>query len=212
MPALPPLPADVVTLRAGFLVGGIESSIGFHLWNPGLGGLSVDELQDVNSQFLLLCLADLSDVMHAGATFTTCQSRSSGNIAVTGFDFFTGSWTGGQAQGVTVGWHWMDGGGRSSSAALTHLPACPDEFVGENVRLSHSGYANLQDHGSSFLEQLALMPNGSGGHLVPAIVHRKQGGVALDPPVIREIVGVQPMLRASTMNRRMSRQRGFSSG
>ncbi len=211
MPTRPPLPPEVVELRARFLVGGLTSSIGFHLWNPGLGALGLPELEDVLSAFLLNCLADLSDVMHAGVSLSTCTATCQGITAVSGFDFFSGTWTGGQAQGVTVGWHWIDGSGRRGSAAITHLPACPDEFVDENVRLSHTGYANLRDHGSSLLDQLALLPNGLGGHLVPCIVHRKQQGAYLLVPEIREIVGVLPMLAASTIGRRMSKTRGFSS-
>ena len=206
---LAPLPAEIVGIRAQYLVHGLVATIGFHLWNPGLGGPSVDTLEQIATDFIANENAYLVALMHDGVEFSACTAFSAGSRVTVEYAFSSGVWSGGQAQGITVGFHWIDGSGRRSSSAITHLPGCPDAFIDSNQRLSQVGYGNLADKGPSVLHDLGQHDNGAGGLLVPVIVHRRRNGARLPAPVPRPIQAVQPMLLASTIGRRMNKTRGI---
>ena len=210
MPTVAPVPADVLQLQVRFLVGSRTPSIGHWLWDPGGLAPGVSELEDVLGRYLLNCLPYISDVVHTAVRLSDITAQQAGLRAVSGFDFFTGIWDGAQQLGTTHGWHWLAGGGRRSSAALSHLPGTPDAFVTDDGALSHTGYANLRDRGHSYLAELASLPTPTGGFYVPIILHRRSNAGALPAAIPSPIQGVAPMLALSTINRRMSKPRGIS--
>ena len=209
MPTVAPIPADVVQLRATFRVGEREPSCAWWLWNPGLPPLDLSQLEDVLSAFLLNCLPPLSGVMHVAVSLSDITAHQAGVVATSGFDFFAGTWSGAQQLGTTVGWHWIDGRGRASSSAITHLPGTPDAFVEDDGGLSHTGYTNLRDQGAHFLNEISSLPNGTGGSLVPVVLHRRSKAGPLPAAIPTPIAGVQPMMRVSTLNRRIRKPRGI---
>ncbi len=203
MPSAAPVPRDVLKLTARYQIGEQFPSVSWWLWDPGGLTPGLDDLENTCSEFLLNESVHIVDVMHAGVRFSDITASQAGLTAVTGYDFAAGIWDGAQNLGCTHGWHWIDGRARRSSSALTHLPGTPDAFVTDDGQLSHTGYANLRDKGRAFLDGLAQHRTPTGGLYVPVVLHRRRAGGPLPAAEPTPIVGVQPMLALSTMNRRM---------
>lgn len=208
MPTTPPPPSDVLSVRLIYDVGGREWSVGFWLWHPSLPAADVAYLETLAGAVILSENDTILHLIHDGCTFRTCRLSIGGLIVEKSYDFAAGIWSGGQAQGMTVGLHWLTGEGRRSSAALTHLAAVPDAFIAENQRLSSVGYENLADRGGELLARLAAHPSPAGPNCQQVVLHRRDAAARLSGPYVAPVIGVRPTIVASTMGRRLDKRRG----
>lgn len=210
MRGLPPPPLDVVHLTQTFDVDDNDVSVGFWLFNPSNVDAIVSELQELADAWFLTCLPNLLGLMHEGSVATTCRLTnrvlSYAELAPPNH----GALTGGQADNVAVGLHWLTGAPATSISRITYVPATPDLFVDRGYRLSATGWGTLRANGTDLYNALNALPAPSGGTQAVGVVNRSRSGIPLSVATFTPYIGVVPTPKVVTIRRRIPSGRRVS--
>jgi hypothetical protein len=204
---LPPPPDEVLWVQLGFDIDGTWATIGWWIFSPGLVSGDLPYLNNVSNAIILGPLSHLLELMHAGATCTTCRVESFGLNPLTVIRSpgpNTGVWAGGQAAQVALGLHWLTAERGRRGAAITHLPAFPDAFTDDHASINQLAWGNALGRATDCLNDVAAIPAIGGGFCSLGTLARSSGGVPLSVSRFVPFVGVTPTARVATIRRRIS--------
>jgi hypothetical protein len=191
-------------------VDGHLVSIGWWLWNPSNVNIVTPELDALVNAYFFTCQPSLLELMHAGATLTTCRlaTRTESFVAMSPPNH--GAWTGGQADNVATGLHWLTGEGGPLRGPITFVPAVPDAFIEANWMLSNVGFGNLNASGIDLYHAFNALPAPDGTTQAVGTLHRSAAGVPMAVAQFTPYVGVNPVPKVVTIRRRIPRRRAVS--
>lgn len=207
MRGLPPIPDDVLRVRLGFDIDHTWASIGWWVFSPGAGSATAAYLDGIASAVILGPLSHVLELMHAGATCTTCRVESFGAVPLTVVRSpgpNAGRWVGGTTAQAALGLHWLTGERGRRGGAITHVPAFPDAFTDNHAAINQLAFGNALGRGTDTLNDFAAMPGFAGGFAVMGTVERSAAGVPLGASTFVPFQGVNPTPRIATIRRRIS--------
>lgn len=209
MPAgLAPVPAHVGRAIFELDVDGAPATCSW--WFLRQSGTPEDwsTAEAIADDVFLRCGGDFAALVAASCRIVACHVELGGPgfaSARVQVDPVPGVWSGSQALNVAAGLHWIGSVRGRGTQSVTRLPSVPDSFVDSTWRLSSVGYANLRDHGASFLNNFNLATDGGGSTILHGTLHRWRSGVPLLSPVFDATLAVVPAPELLTIRRRLPR-------
>jgi hypothetical protein len=200
---LPPPPAEVAHLEQTFDVNGLQTSIGFWLFNGSIPALAAPSAAVMLSDWFLTCLPSLLELQHIETIPTTCRLSTVGFRYVEAAPPAHGAWTGGQASSVALGLHWLTGQARPRSGPITFVPGVPDAFVTDNWRVNELAYGNMVASGRDLFSALNAIHAPDGSPTVVGTVQRSHAGAPLGSALFSPYVAVVPTAKLVTIRRRI---------
>lgn len=210
MRGLPPPPADVVQLVQDFDINGHTVSIGYWLFNPSNAGAGESDLLAIANAWFVTCLPSIYELQHDGTVASTCRCANRTLRVVSAAPPGHGAWTGGQADNVATGLHWLTGEAGALRGPITFIPGVPDVFISDNWRLSATAWGNLTASGRDLYNALNALPSPGGTPQVVGTVHRSNAGAPLPAAEFAPYIGVVPSAKVVTIRRRIPDRRSLS--
>lgn len=210
MRGLPPVPVDVAQLTQVFDINGHDTSISFWLFNPSFAAATIPALARTVSDWFIDALVSVLELQHLGVIPTTCRLAVRGLAYVTTAPPSHGAWTGGQADNVAVGLHWMTGEYGKGLSPITYVPGVPDAFVTDNWRVNELAIGNLLASGQDLYNALNGLRSPDDTPTVVGTVHRARAGAPLSVATFAPYVGVVPTAKVVTIRRRIPHSRQVS--
>lgn len=201
-----PWPFGVGKVTCEFAVDDAPATVGFWFFDPSGFPSDYTTAHAIADQFVLSPLAHLMNVNSRAAYCAACRVRIMAGEpadARVQFDAVQGLWPGAQAMNATCGWRLVSSSAGRGRASVTRIPSCPDQFIDSTWRLSASGYANLRDQGSHFINAFNAMVGGGGANLQLGTLHQFRAGLPLNPPTFDPALTVLPSPHVLTIRRRL---------
>lgn len=207
MPAVAPLPPDVVELRIFFETEGWPWSVRHYLLTSGYEFIDDTYLEAVGLQVALNVVPSYLSVMHNGVVSSACRLIGGGIARTELLAGLRGSHTSATPNSTVGILHWYTSSSSFGKRALTHISGLPYSFTSNDLILSPFGWSQLAGAGTTILRGLQGLPDPVGGAAVPVAVHQRTKDGPLDQAVVAPIVGVRPSAQLSTLRKRLPKRR-----
>lgn len=213
MPALPPVPDDVLHVELTFDVNGREYRNGWWWLVPDLAVGGIPWLVATMSNIFADLVFPVTGLMHAGGSWTTCRLASGGNaplVYVEAAPLNHGAHTGGQADAIATGVYVVTLASRRGSGSRIRFPACPDDAVQDNWLLSAAGLARCFDFAAALNSLTSSLVAPTGAQVLLGTLQRRTAAGPRAVSSFDPATAVLPSFRVEVLARRMPRSRGIS--